>query len=906
MLNQVFAPANSLTKPKEKYLLAFFIAFVAACALFIPYIIFDHGYFLFYGDYNVQQVPFYKLAHEAVRNGDFGWNFRTDLGVNFISSYSFYLLGSPFFWLTIPFPTDFVPHLMGPLLILKFSFASLTAYAYLTKFAKDKNYALIGALLYAFSGFSVYNIFFNHFHEAIVYFPLLLLSLELLMKENRRGVFFLMVALCALSNYYFFFGMVIFVILYFIVRVLSGDWNLDLKSGYTWSRILAIGYESVLGLLASGVIMLPALMGILENSRIGSSLTGWSGLAYSKTQIYQYILQCFFFPPDLPARPVFFTGADVKWASVAGWLPIFSMTGVIAWLRVKKGSWQKRLITISGVMAFIPFLNSAFSAFNYNYYARWFYMPILIMVLVTVMSLEDAEVELFPGWVWTTGITTAFILLIGFFPTGQHADKSFSGYGLYDSKYTDRFWITSGIAVGGLILMYLLMVLKKSSKKTFTRAAIASICVVSVLYSSYFVAMGKTSSYDTKGYIIPVLLQNDDVIEVQNEKGEVVKASAIDDARFDVYEGMDNTLMYLNLRGIQAFQSIVPGSVMEFYNYVGVERTVGSRPEAEIYALRGLLSTKYLIDYAGDNNDFESSDGNVKIPYFSAYSPYSDETDRKGSEQNSYYVYKNKYFVPYGFTYDYYMSQEYCDSFEETDRAAVMMKAILLNDEQIEKYKGILTDINEFATSDQMSEEHLTLNFYRENCIDRAATSCSSFSTGKSEFTATTTLQKDNLVFFSIPYENGWSATIDGVETDIEKVNAGFMAVLVPGDGQEHTIHFSYHTPGLKGGIIATVGSVVIVTVYLTVFYYKKRRAGDPEDTSAMPEDHSVEFENGFKIIDYSLADGVSEITPEMQAPVEEKGVPPTEKETGSLNKFTIVNKPEEEPFGDQKTSEED
>ena len=98
----------------------------------------------------------------------------------------------------------------------------------------------------------------------------------------------------------------------------------------------------------------------------------------------------------------------------------------------------------------------------------------------------------------------------------------------------------------------------------------------------------------------------------------------------------------------------------------------------------------------------------------------------------------------------------------------------------------------------------------------------------------------------------------------------------------------------------------MIVTVYLTVFYYKKRRAGDPEDTSAMPEDHSVEFENGFKIIDYSLADGVSEITPEMQAPVEEKGVPPTEKETGSLNKFTIVNKPEEEPFGDQKTSEED
>ena len=76
--------------------------------------IYDKGYFLFYGDFNVQQVPFYKLAHEAVRSGSINWSFGTDLGTNFIGSYTFYLLGSPFFWLTLPFPTEFVPHLIGP------------------------------------------------------------------------------------------------------------------------------------------------------------------------------------------------------------------------------------------------------------------------------------------------------------------------------------------------------------------------------------------------------------------------------------------------------------------------------------------------------------------------------------------------------------------------------------------------------------------------------------------------------------------------------------------------------------------------------------------------------------------------------------------------------------------------
>ena len=154
-----------------------------------------------------------------VKSGKFFWDFGTDLGSNFIGSYSFYLLGSPFFWLTIPFPNAFVPYLIAPLLILKFALCALTAYLYIRRFTRTPRAAQIGALLYAFSGFSVYNIFFNHFHEAFIVFPLLLLSVELFLTENKRFFFALMVALCAITNYFFFFGMVVFVIIYFFVRV---------------------------------------------------------------------------------------------------------------------------------------------------------------------------------------------------------------------------------------------------------------------------------------------------------------------------------------------------------------------------------------------------------------------------------------------------------------------------------------------------------------------------------------------------------------------------------------------------------------------------------------------------------------------------------------------------------------
>ena len=148
------------------YWKSFLWGLAVAFLIFIPFILFDDGYFLFYGDFNVQQVPFYQMCHDAILSGNIGWSWTTDLGANFIGSYSFYLLGSPFFYLTLFFPSEMVPYLMGPLLILKFGCASLAGFIYLKRYVKDPNFAVIGGLLYAFSGFSVYNIFFNHFHEA--------------------------------------------------------------------------------------------------------------------------------------------------------------------------------------------------------------------------------------------------------------------------------------------------------------------------------------------------------------------------------------------------------------------------------------------------------------------------------------------------------------------------------------------------------------------------------------------------------------------------------------------------------------------------------------------------------------------------------------------------------------------
>lgn len=797
----VFSSAKhmSLRPQKEKYLGTFFIALLTAAALFVPYIILGNGYFIFYGDFNVQQIPFYMQCHKAVRSGNIFWSWTTDLGANFIGSYSFYLLGSPFFWLTLPFPTWVVPYLMGPLLILKFACAALTSYCYIRRFTRTPLAASLGGLLYAFSGFSVYNIFFNHFHEAIIVFPLLLLSLELLITENRRFAFALTVALCAVVNYFFFFGMVVFTVIYFFVRLFSGAFKVR------FGRFLVIGFEAVLGLCIAAAILLPSYYAIADNKRLENVLLGWNALMYGKEQIYGNIMECFFFPPDIPARPVFFPGADVKWSSLGGWLPLFSMTGVFVWFGARKRHWLKRVIGICIFMAMVPVLNSAFYAFNTAYYARWFYMPILMMCLATVSLTEDSGVDWSSGYKWVLGITVAAALTIGFFPQKDSKDNII--FGLYsqsdDGMYVFRYWITCVIAIVSLIVLGMLLRLLKSDRKGFYKTAITCVCIISVVYGSFFIGCGRSHSYEIKEVMTDSLIEGSVDLDDNSE------------FRVDTYDCVDNTSMYLGLPGINAFHSVVPASIFEFYDFIGVERSVGSRPETNQAALRPLLSVKYLLNRKG-GEDFLDDNGETRMPGYEYV-----KTD------GGYYIYENKNYVPYGFSYNYYMGYDFCEEYSKTNRAALMLKAILLDDEQIKKYGGLMTDIAELRNSVYYSEDDETSLSITDDTLaydseQLRETSAFYFKRDNRGFTAKVTRDSDNLVFFSVPYDSGWEAYVNGKPAEIEKVNAGFMAVKVGAGTSE--IRFNYVTPGLVDGLKITGGAVIVLLVYILVFcLYKKR-----------------------------------------------------------------------------------
>lgn len=759
----------------EKYGLAFGLGFLTLLIVLLPIMIMDRGYFIYYGDFVSQQLPFYELANDAVRAGQFGWNWYTDLGGSFIGSYTFYLFGSPFFWLSVLLPKNLVLYSIPWLLSLKHGVASLTAYAFIRRFVQNKNAAVIGGLLYAFSGFQTFNIFFNHFQDVTAFFPLMLIAMEELVNNNRRGWFAAIVALMAAINYFFFAGQVVFLVLYFFIRCNCKDFHINIK------KFLALGIEAVLGVCIACAVVLPAALSVMGNSRVSSSLFGQDIVLYSdKTRIMR-IIQSFFMIPDAPARPNLFSTSSGKWASIGGYLPLFSMAGVIGFMSQKKKHWASHLMWICILCAFVPILNSSFYMLNSSYYARWYYMPILIMAMMTAYALDNREIN-WKGGLTACGAMLAVFGIISCLPTRN--DEDVTEYFAF-ANLPAYFWTVLGISMLCLLGAYYICTLRAEKKPYLQKAVVltAAACVVCTATVVYF---GKSIGTDAEQYI-DTGIHGEDALSISYETDDS------DYFRVDISENYDNYPMFWGLSSMRTFHSTVSVSIMDFYKSIGITRDVASRAETKYYTLRGLFSVKYYFERIEDIDEEHPFD----MPGFSFY-----------KKENGFNIYKNDYFIPMGFTYDNYVTEEMLTGRTDATKERLLINSLVLTPEQAETYQDII------APSDALSF-NLSKEQYLDACKAHAEEACENFEYDSSHFSGNISLESPKLVFFSVPYDKGWTATVNGNPVTVECVSNGFMAVRC--EAGENEIVFSYETPGLHAGLLLTLGGILLLAVYIAL-----------------------------------------------------------------------------------------
>ncbi|MGN1089716.1 MAG: YfhO family protein, partial [Huintestinicola sp.] len=569
---------------KEKYLSVFLTAFVISAAVFLLMSLAQRGPFIYYGDYNMQQIPFYYHVHEAVRSGRFMWDFSTDLGTDLMESYSFYLMGSPFFWLTVPFPSAALPYIMPWMLSLKTAVAALTAYAYIRGFTNNTAACFMGGMLYAFSGFQVYNLMFNHFHDATAFFPLLLLASDRLAMKKDKGLFGAAVLLCAVSNYFFFAEMAVFTVIYYIVNIAVGRYKFTVKG------FINYGFEAVLGVCAAAVVLLPSAGAVMGNNRAASHITPEYMLIYRNTlSTYIHIIKGFFTLPDLCLFHALPSSDEIECSSVSAYLPFVSVCGVFGYFaRKPKKDMPAAMFVISLICMAVPVLNSMFYMFNIAYYARWFFMPILIMCVMTAVTVSEDVMLLKKSILPCMGVN-AVILIGGLIYKGTVKTSALDSAETVNTTYLT--YITIG-SIGCLALLYSMLSDKSltdnKARLTALNKRVSAACAVIMLAS---VSLGVAAFRDSKNYRNFFFESIDDVEELKNSD----ENSGLF-FRTETCESYRNSNFMWDTSSSVSFISLIPQSMTEFYDKIGFPRGVVTTTIPNYESLRAMLSVKYYFD----------------------------------------------------------------------------------------------------------------------------------------------------------------------------------------------------------------------------------------------------------------------------------------------------------------------
>lgn len=94
--------------------------------------------------------------------------------------------------------------------------------------------------------------------------------------------------------------------------------------------------------------------------------------------------------------------------------------------------------------------------------------------------------------------------------------------------------------------------------------------------------------------------------------------------------------------------------------------------------------------------------------------------------------------------------------------------------------------------------------------------------TGTNEVAGTVTVDKDKMLVITLPYQNGWTAYVDGEKADIQCVNYQYMGLNL--EKGSHTVRLVYQQPGIKLAFAFTVGGVVVFAVLLVAGHYRRKR----------------------------------------------------------------------------------
>lgn len=834
--------ANSRSYFQRHLTLAIVFLLAAGCALtvFLSFLAGDRT-FLFrdIGSDSVNiSYPLYCQASFYLHQYGFPvWSAHQGLGQAF-SGLSF---GDPFAWPVIlqSNPVS-IAKSIGVMESIKCLSSILLFAAFLRYAGVGRLALLLGALSYGLSGYLILGSCWNVFSTEAVYLAMLLLATERFIQRGSIWLIPIPICLIGMLQPFYYWGFGLFTLAYLLLR--RAELRTEAMSTRTGvlteaCQILLFGTIAAIGVLASSVFTFSSLNLMLQSPRVGGEAS------YAHYLLDQPILQLASakelltvlyrtFSTDMLGIGSGFTGWTNYLEAPVFYCGLFMLL-LIPQLFVMS---EKRLrglyygiLALTLIPLFFPWIRHAFWLFQGDYYRLFSLLITTTFILLGVRVLNWLEAG--KRLNITVLVSTMSLIMVCLFAIPADRFKPYAVPGrditllIPPPEYQNHLLlnqplrnITLSLLVGYTLLMIIWSWLNihtesvpKQNLPAQCKFKFATNLVKGVLLTSAvleLICFARITLNErpvvTKTALLQKINYNDYTVDTlaalrssdQTPFYRVNKTYMSSPAFFFSY----NDAMIQNFYGTSCYTQFNQINYIRFLDVMGI---LNAKIETETHWCAGLIQRPLLQIWASTKYCL------TKTP--ARYRELLGVYEEVGTWGNV-TAFRYRQSLPFGFTYDKFVDTNYFHALHKADKEALLFRAAVLESADLPALSALppynpANDTNPFDLNTcvaNLSQSTLKLEMFQPD-----------------HFRGHIELNHAKLLFFTIPFDPGWQATVDGRPTKLLKINIGFTGLMLsPG---LHTLEMQYKPPLLILGLIFS-GCGFTIYCLLLVWRYRRHR----------------------------------------------------------------------------------
>ena len=777
-------------------------------------------------------------------NGSLFYTFTSGLGLNFYALSSYYL-GSFLSPLVYFFNLSNMPDAVYLTTLLKFGLIGLSTYFSLNKLFQSipKPLKLALSTSYALMSFTVSQLEIKTWLDVFILIPLIITGLHLLITEKKFLLYFTSLSILFIQNYYFGYMTALFLIFWYLCQI---SWDFKTRK----SSFLDFIITSILAGMASLIMTLPTLFDLQTHGEKLTEVTKF------QTESSWYL--------DLFAKQFIGSFDTTKYGAIpmifVGLLP-FILT--ILFFTLKSIKFHVKLI----YAIFFTFLIASFYIEALDLFWQGMHTPNMFLhryawIFSTLLIYTAAEVlnRLREIKIWNF-LVSLFLVVTGFLAT-IYLKSHYSFLTDLNILLTLEFLVVYSLL--------LLAVIKKFISVNLFAILISLFIMVemSLNASSQMDGIAKEWGFASRSAYnrdIPAMESFSTYIGNQFTRTEKLETQTGNDSMKFNYNGISQ---FSSVRNRSASSTLDKLGFKSSGTNLNLRYANNSILADSLFGIQYNISEKPIDKYGfqdvyqKDNLTLYENQFSLPIA-FASQSVYNDvkfnehTLDNQASFLNQLANVDFDYFSPIPYEKTENTDDLISVTSSSNEDAAIQYQIEVPENSQVylsftnlhfsnDKQKKVDILVNgekkTFTTDNVFSffnlghtKEKKTFNihvsfpgnsqvsfesptFYRldtktfTEAIQKIKEQPVTVSTSKNKVFATYDVQQDTSIFFTIPYDKGWSAYQDGKKIEIKQAQTGFMKVDVPkGKG---TITLSFIPNGFVVGAICSFTSLLLFGIY--------------------------------------------------------------------------------------------